>query len=121
MPYLAELSTHQRQTRIRKLVREEEQHQEELRRVTNRTVIGVKALFETEPRDRPKTARGSGKQPLCFAEDNGTRKAYEQKFYAFQKEHRKASFDFRNGNRDRLFPEGSFRPPIIRIITEDGT
>ena len=121
LPHLSDLSPHQRQTRIRKLVREEEQHQETLMRETNRTVIGVKALFETDPRDRPKTPRISGRQPLCHAEDIETQKAYEEKWCEFLKEHRKASFDFRNGNRDREFPEGSFRPPIIRIITEDGT
>jgi hypothetical protein len=121
LPHLQELSVHQRRTRIRKLVREEEEHQEALRQQENRGVIGVKALFETDPRDRPKTPKDTGRQPLCHAQDKEARRAYEEKWREFLKEHRKASFDFRNGFRDREFPQGSFRPPIIRIITEDGT
>lgn len=121
LPHLAMLTAHQRQARFRKLVKEEELHQETLRLEAKRTVIGVKALFETDPRDRPSVPKSSGRQPLCHAQDRADSEAYEEKWRDFLKEHRKASIDFRNGDRDREFPEGSFRPPIIRLITEDGT
>ena len=121
LPNLSELSVHQKQTRFRKLVKQEELHQETLRLSQKRTVIGVSGLFEIDPRDRPKYPKNKGRQPLCHADDKQTCKAYEKKWKAFLIEHRKASIDFRNGDRDRLFPQGSFRPPLIRIITEDGS
>jgi hypothetical protein len=121
LPNLSSLSVHQRQTRIRKLVKEEEEHQEDVLRKARQTVIGVRSLFETDPRQRPKNPKVTGRQPLCHAKDRATRVAYEEKWRDFLNEYRRASWDFRNGNRDREFPPGSCRPPIIRIITEDGS
>ena len=121
LPHLADLTVHQRQTRIRKLVQEEERHQEELRREEKRTVIGVPALFKIDPRNRPKNPKPNTPQPLCHADDRETALAFEEEWDEFLDAYRAASIDYRGGYFERLFPAGSFRPPLIRIINGDGT
>ena len=121
LPHLQGLTESQRQTRMRKLVREEELNQEALRKAEKCTVIGVPALFKTDPRSRPKNPKTGTAQPLCHADDEATRKAFEAKWIEFLKAHRAASVDYRRGEWKRIFPAGSFRPPLIRIINEDGT
>ncbi|MCP3667298.1 MAG: hypothetical protein GY696_33195 [Gammaproteobacteria bacterium] len=121
LPTWEKLTVHQRQTRFRKLVKEEEEHQKEVRKQENRSVIGVPALFKVDPRDRPKTPRVRSKQPLCHGSDSNKREAYRIKWLIFLDDYRKASWDFRNRDWTRIFPTGSFRPPVIRIIAEDGT
>jgi hypothetical protein len=121
LPHLKGLNIHQRQTRIRKLVKKEEEEQEAIRQSEKRTVIGVPALFETDPRDRPKNPKPRTRQPLCHAGDKDVRRAYALSFKEVQKAHRKASIEFRNGDRDYPFPAGTFRPPLVRIIHGDGT
>jgi hypothetical protein len=115
LPAWQNLTVHQRQTRFRKGVRELEQMYAERRRDENRTVIGVSRLFDIDPRDHPKTPGGSTPQPLCHTVDKQLRREYKRHWFEFVKEHRKASWDFRNGYWEREFPDGAFRPPILTI------
>ncbi len=121
LPHLAELTPYQRRTRLRKLVREEEEKQEAIRLNENRDAIGVPVLFETNPRSRPSTNRQRTPQPLCHADTEEAAVAYEEKWRDFLEKHREASTDFLAGGWEREFPLGSFRPPIIRMINDDGT
>jgi len=65
LPAWQNLTIHQRQTRVRKKVQELEQQCAEQRKIENRTVIGVPALYDLDPRDRPKNPKPSGPQPIC--------------------------------------------------------
>jgi len=121
LPHLSDLTVYQRQTRIRKLVQEEEWNQEDLRKEKKRAVIGVPAIFDIDPRSRPKNPKPNTPQPLCHADDRATAQAFEEEWEAFLHAYMAASIDYRGGYFERLFPAGSFRPPLIRIINGDGT
>ena len=85
----------------------------------NRTVIGVSALFERDPRDRPKNLRKTGSQPLCHASTREDFLSYREKWNDFRNEFIKASWDFCNGYWEREFPPGCYRPPTIRLCSND--
>jgi hypothetical protein len=107
----------QRQTWVRKQVKAIENNCRKERKEANKTVIGVKALFETDPRDRPKNPKKSGTAPLCHASSDPAREKFKEELKAFVNEFIKASADYRNGYHEREFPEGSYRPPLITIYT----
>ncbi len=115
LPAWQDLTIHQRQTRVRKRVKELEEQYAAERKLKNRTVIGVAALYRTDPRDRPANPKDSGRQPLCHTTDKELRREFRKKWREFVVEHRKASADYRNGYHEREFPDGSFRPPIKTI------
>ena len=117
LPAWQDLTVTQRQTRVRVKVRELEEYYAELRKHKNRTVIGVRALFQVDPRDRPQSPKKSGKQSLCHASDPRLRHQFKKDWREFVHEHRKASIDYRKGYYDREFPEGSFRPVIKKIYS----
>ena len=119
LPAWMDLSEHQRQTRVRKGVREIEEKEAAKRRADNRTVIGVSALFERDPRDRPGNPRKSGGQPLCHASTREDFLSYREKWNDFRNEFIKASWDFRNGYWEREFPPGCYHPPLIRMCSTD--
>ena len=121
LPHLADLTVHQQRTRIRKLVRENEEHHKQARKLANQTVIGVPDLFRIDPRSRPANPKVSSSQPLCHADSDEEYYAYEERWHTFLDNYIEASFDYRDGDWERLFPSGSFRPPLIRIINDDGT
>ena len=115
LPEWEELTVHQRQTRFRQQVREIEEENRYIRREQGRTVVGVPALFATDPRDRPKNPKASSPEPLCHASNHEQRHAFKKSWREFVSEYRRASWDFRNGYWEREFPQGSFRPPIATI------
>ena len=117
LPEWQNLTVSQRQTRVRVRVRELEEHYADLRKHKNRTVIGVRALFRVDPRDRPQNPKKSGKQPLCHASDPRLSHQFKREWYDFVHEHRRASIDYRKGYYEREFPEGSFRPVIKKVHT----
>ena len=117
LPHLQDLPEHKRQTRVRQTIREHEHLIAEQRTAQERTVIGVPALYKVDPRDRPKNPKHSGPQPLCHTTDKKLRREFEERWRAHVSEHKKASFDYRQGYYEREFPEGSFRPPLITIYT----
>ena len=115
LPSQESWSVEQRQTWIRKNVRAVEDACAEERRDAGRRVIGVPALFATNPRSRPENPEKAGPQPLCHASTREARERFAAKWRAFRREHRKASIDYLAGDYEREFPEGSFRPPIATI------
>ncbi len=121
LPHLAGLTVYQRQTRLRKLVREEEEKQNAIRLKENRVVIGAPALFETNPRSRPSTNKPKTPQPHCHADSEEAAAAYKENWKDFLEKYREASADFLAGSWEREFPQGSFRPPVIRMINGNDT
>ncbi len=120
LPHLADMTVYQHQTYIRKSVRKQEQTFEAKRKEENRTVMGVSALYEIDPRDHPKT-RKKTRQPSCHSSTIEAKLAFEEEWREFLKQYLEASGNYRDGNFNREFPQGSFRPPLVRIINEDGT
>ncbi len=90
------------------------------RKATGNTVIGKKKLYETDPRDRPKNPKKSGREPLCHASDPELAKEYRESWREFLNQYIPASSDYRNGYFEREFPDGSVRPPLITIYTASG-
>ena len=113
----AKMSAHQRQTWMRKQVREIEIDCKKKRKEDGKSVLGKAAMFEVDPRDRPKNPKKSGRAPLCHASDPEKAKAFKKEWRAFMDRFIEASADYRNGNFDREFPEGSYRPPLITIYS----
>ena len=110
------LTIHQRQTKVRKLIQEQQELAAEKRRSKNRTVVGVKQIMALDPRDRPKNPKTSGPQPLCHTADPEIEKAFEVKWREVKQHHAAASWDYRDGMHEREFPDGTFRPPIKTIF-----
>jgi hypothetical protein len=117
LPGWENLSVHQRQTRVRSLVREAEEEMAERRRSEGRVVVGVPRLYAINPFERPETNSDNGPQPLCHASAAGTRREFKRRWREILAEYREASIDYRAGYHDREFPTGTYRPPIITIYT----
>ena len=80
-------------------------------------MLGKSALFDVDPRDRPKNPKKSGRAPVCHAADREKAKAFKKEWRAFMQQFIEASADYRNGLYDREFPEGSCSPPLVKIYT----
>jgi len=117
LPHQADWPEHRRQTWTRQQVRKIEAETREQLRGEGRRVFGAKRLFRIDPRDRPKDPKHGGLQPLCHAADPALRKAYAEAWRELLAAHREASLDYRAGMHDRVFPEGTFRPPIVTLCT----
>jgi hypothetical protein len=115
LPGWENLTVHQRQTRVRMLVRDAEEEAADRRRSDGRIVVGVPRLYAVNPLDRPKTPSDSGPQPLCHASDPGARRDFKRRWRDLVREYRKASIEYRAGCHEREFPQGTYRPPITKI------
>ena len=91
----------------------EEQMREELRR-KRRTPMGVEAQFRNNPRGRPLNPKFYGPQPLCHCSDPEKRRAFKMQWREIVSAYRVASMDYRLGMWEREFPEGTFKPPLIK-------
>ena len=113
-------SESKRQTRIRKQVAlETESIQQALKRKGQKP-LGLSALKSLDPRDRPRRPRNKTPKPLCHASTIEGANAYREQYRQFATEYIAASAEFRNGNYQREFPQGSYRPPLMKICTADG-
>lgn len=108
-----------RQTRIRKQVAERTEALSQAMKNDGRTPIGMAQLRKLDPRSRPKTPRKSGRQPLCHASTKEAAEAFNARRRDFLNDYIPASADFRNGNYQREFPQGAYRPPLMTICTGD--
>jgi hypothetical protein len=117
LPHWQEWPEHKRQTRVRKMVREIEQAAADRRKAEKSTVIGVPALYQTNPLDKPGSQGKRGPQPLCHASDRELRRMFREKWSEFRDAYKVASYYYREGDYYIAFPEGSFRPPLISIYT----
>ena len=105
----------QRQTWVRRQVKEIEDACKKERKENGKTVIGTTGLFAVDPRERPKNPKKSGKEPLCHASDPELAKAHKKERREFLDQYIQASADYRRGYFEREFPSGSYRPPLVTI------
>jgi len=110
-----------RQKKVRKVAEDAEQELKDLRREEGRTVIGVPALFETDPRSRPRNPKAPKKKPICHTIDPLLFIYYVNSLREIENEFIKASWDYRNGDHEREFPVGTFRPPRCTLTTYDSS
>jgi hypothetical protein len=116
LPHLAGMAAHRRQTLIRKAVEAVEEETAEKLKREGRTFCPVSRHFETDPRDRPKTPRESGRKPPIHASSKAERDAYRAKVRDVMRWYVPASVAFRSGCFDVEFPPGTFRPPLTRPV-----
>ena len=77
----------------------------------------IRGGAQVQPSRRARASERS--QPLCHSSTKEGYLAYREKYRAFRDEYIKASNDYRQGMWEREFPTGSFRPPLIRLCTND--
>ena len=121
LPSQMAMREHQRQTWMRKQVREIEKACKTERKDSGKTVIGKAGLHAVDPRERPRNPKKSGKRPLCHASDPELAKEHKKEWRKFMGQYVEASADYRNGYYEREFPEGSYRPPLVTIYHASGT
>ncbi len=105
---------HKRQAWARAQIKAiEEQMEEELRK-QGREPMGVPAQFRTDPRGRPNNPKVSGPKPLCHCKDPEIRAEFKRQWRETLSKYREASTKYREGSWEWEFPEGTFRPPLIK-------
>ena len=119
LPMYLNCSESKRQTRIRKQVAKQTDEIAQEMKDERRIPMGVTKLKMLNPRARPTTPRKSGRQPLCHASTKEAADAFKDRQRPFLDDYIQASADFRNGDYQREFPQGSYRPPLLAICTGD--
>lgn len=114
-------SESKRQTRIRKQIAEKTETIAEELKAEGKSPMTIARLKALDPRSRPKTPRKSTRQPQCHASTKDAATAFQERQRRFIDDYVPASADFRNGNYQRAFPLGSYRPPLMAICTGDTT
>jgi hypothetical protein len=117
LPAWESLDSCARQQKVQQIAKDAEQELKDLRKEEGRTVIGVSALFETDPRSRPKNPKTPTKKPICHTIDPLVFIYYCESIRDIEDEYIKASWDYRNGDHERAFPVGTFRPPRCVMTT----
>jgi hypothetical protein len=113
LPGWEKLTVSQRQTRIRRRVRELEQHYRAEREAAGRFAMTPERMAKINHRDRPKNRPAGTRKPLCHAASVAAAKRYKAEHQSFCLSHRLSSIHFLSGYYDVEFPRGSFRPPLI--------
>ena len=113
LPGMAHLSEGQRQSMIRRHVRDLEQHFRDLREQQGLTAMSKARLEKLDYRDRPTSSPKKTAKPLCHASTAEAALAYKDSFKIFLDAYRTASASYRLGCADVVFPSGSFKPPLI--------
>jgi len=114
LPHQAGWAEHRRRAWVRRQVREFEEAKAAEMRAEGRRALGASALFALDPRGRPREAKENGPQPLCHASDPVARREYVKQWRELVRAYRAASIEYRLGMWEREFPEGTFRPPLVR-------
>ncbi|MDJ0763443.1 MAG: hypothetical protein QNJ97_10680 [Myxococcota bacterium] len=114
IPSQADWPAHKRQAWMRAQVLAVEERVQEMLRKEGRQAMGVTVQYQTNPRARPRHPKESGRQPLCHCSDPEQRKTFRRQWQKILSAYRKASIDYRMGMLHRAFPEGTFRPPLIK-------
>ena len=120
LPGYLNWSESKRQTRIRKQVASVTDAIGEALKREEKTPLGVSGLKSLDPRSRPKNQRNGTRKPFCHASTKEAAKAYQERYRQFSNQYIPASADFRNGDYQREFPPGAYRPPLMKICTADG-
>ena len=98
-------------------MRKLEQGFREERKGEGRREMGPRKLAELDPRGRPRTLKEKTPQPLCHASTTEGREAFKDEWREFLDRYYWASGKYRSGNWEVEFPEGSFRPPLVTIVS----
>jgi hypothetical protein len=101
---------HRVQTRIRAIVRELEAEAEERQRVTGRPPLGVQAICQQHPHDKPARSKRSP-APRFHAATGARRRSMERAYLRFFWAYREAADKLRAGAQSVTFPPGSFPTP----------
>ncbi|MCU0662395.1 MAG: hypothetical protein MUC50_08740 [Myxococcota bacterium] len=116
LPGMEAMTDLQRRTFFRKRVQELEAFQAQEIKDAGRRFMTVDELFALDPRGRPKERRRKTPKPRVHASSAELRKAIIEENREIEKAHRKASIAYLAGEPDVVFPEGTYKPPIIRPV-----
>ncbi|HEX4959286.1 MAG TPA: hypothetical protein VF173_00510 [Thermoanaerobaculia bacterium] len=86
-----------------------------IRESTGGSVLGVEAILSRDPQHRPVSLARSA-TPRVHAATKAARKAFYEIYAAFVSVFREASERLHRGDRNALFPAGSF-PPALPFVT----
>ena len=81
---------------------------------------GRAALLKTEVGARPQSTKKRDRknpQPISLAQDAQVREEAIQRYRAICAAHKKASKQYLAGDFDTVFPSGTYRPPLISVVT----
>ncbi len=110
------LSPDKRQSLFRRLARSEEQFLREERTRENKKVMGTASLQKLDYRERPRNQKKlKTAQPICHASTYERRKEYAEEMREYRQAYAEASAWYRLGDYEIEFPEGSFKPPLLKI------
>jgi hypothetical protein len=107
------MTPQQRQTFFRKQVQDLEAAFAKDLKEAGRKSLTVEELFQLDPRDRPANPRRKTPKPRVHASNELLRKAIIEENREIEKAHRIASIAYLAGAWDVIFPEGTFKPPIV--------
>jgi hypothetical protein len=116
LPSWEKYSSHKRQSMFRRLVRNHEQLLRKKNRQEGRRVMGSGHLRKLDYRERPLKKKEKTAQPMCHASRYDRKKEHEQEMREYRQAYMKASALYRMGFYETEFPEGSFRPPLLKIV-----
>jgi hypothetical protein len=113
LPGMEAMTPQQRQTFFRKQVQDLEAAFAKDLKEAGRKSLTVEELFQLDPRDRPANPRRKTPKPRVHASNELLRKAIIEENREIEKAHRIASIAYLAGAWDVIFPEGTFKPPIV--------
>ncbi|MCU0661109.1 MAG: hypothetical protein MUC50_02150 [Myxococcota bacterium] len=116
LPGMQAMTQEQRQTFFRRQIQDLEAAQAKALKDAGRRPMTVDELFALDPRARPEQPRKKTPKPRVHASDDAVRKAVIAENREIEKAHRIASIAYLAGAKDVAFPEGTFKPPIIRPV-----
>jgi len=108
LPCWKHLSGNRLVAHVRALVEQREDQCRKRRKITGRSVLGVKKILATDPFDVPRKVDRSPR-PLCHAGTKARWMEFRESWVLFTAAYRQASERYRAGKR-ATFPEGSFPP-----------
>ena len=121
LPHWQELTPKQQRDRYADMVAQGEAKNRERRCKAKKTVLGMPAILQEDPRARPRSGPTKGRKPLCHASSREAFFSFKKLWKEFLGEYRKASAHYRSGVLDMEFPTGSFRPPLIAVSSSGAT
>jgi hypothetical protein len=81
--------------------------------------LGTARLKQIKPGARPKNTKTSGARdhrPRVLSKNPVRRSAGESWYFSIYFEYKKASKEYRNGNLDAQFPDGTYKPPLFTVV-----
>ena len=116
LPSWQRMSVGERQARFGRIVKDHEaQARKEREAEGTGGVMGMERIERVSAFARPKTRRERSAQPLCHADTVEQYRAYAAEYREIAGRHREASVAYRGGRLDVEFPDGTFRPPLMRV------